>query len=59
MYHYYVLEVSLDRCHRRCSTFDDLSIRICALNKTGGVNLNIFSVITGKMNKDKSKTYFM
>lgn len=42
--------VNLDRCNGECNTFDYLSSRICALNKTDDVNLNVFSMIA-RINK--------
>lgn len=44
--------VNLDRCNGECNTFDYLSSRIFALNKTDNVNLNVFSMIT-RINKSK------
>ena len=32
----------LDKCNESCIIFDDLSSRICAVNKTKDVNLNVF-----------------
>ena len=44
--HYYALMVNLARCNGSCNTLDDLSSRICVPNKTGYVNVNVFSMIT-------------
>ena len=44
--------VNLDRCNGECNRFDYLSSRICALNKTDDVNLNVFSMIA-RINKSK------
>ena len=45
--HYYAFMVSLDRCDGSWNALDDLSSRICVPNKTGEVNLSIFSIMTG------------
>ena len=38
--------VRLDRYGGSCNAVDDTSIRICVLNKTEDVNLNVFNMIT-------------
>ena len=38
--------VILDRCNGSFNILDDLSIRICAPNKTEDLNLNLFNVKT-------------
>ena len=38
--------VILDRCNGSFNILDDLSIRICAPNKTEDLNLNLFNIIT-------------
>ena len=38
-----------------CNTLDDLHCRICVLNKTKNVNLNVFDMIT-RINKSKALT---
>ena len=38
--------VILDRCNGNCNTLDDPSGKICVLNKTEDVNLNVFSTMT-------------
>ena len=52
--------VSLDRCNGSCNPLDDLSSRICVLNKTVHVNLIVFNTIP-RINEPKNinKTYFM
>ena len=35
----------LDKCNGIYKIFNDLSSRICVLNKTEGVNLNVFNMI--------------
>ena len=45
--------VSLDRCNGKSNTFYYLSSRICVLNKTDDVNLNVFSMIT-RINESKT-----
>ena len=32
--HYYLFMVSLDRCHGKSNALDDLSSKVCVLNKT-------------------------
>ena len=58
--HYYPLMASLARCNRSFNILDDLSSRICVLNKKEDVNLNVFNMIT-KINESKAlkKTHFM
>ena len=34
---------TLDRSNGNCNTLDDPSGKICVLNKTEGVNLNVFN----------------
>ena len=50
---HYPFMVSLNRCNRSCNNFNDLSIRICVLNQTEDLNLNIFNMITG-INESKT-----
>ena len=40
--------ISLDRCDGSCNTFDYLSNRIYAPNKTKVMNLNVLNMITRK-----------
>ena len=44
---YYLFKVPLDRCVESCNTLNDLSNSVCAPNKTGGLNLSMFNMITG------------
>ena len=44
---YYQCAVNLDRCAWICNTFDDLSNKVCALNKLEELNLSLFNMITG------------
>ena len=37
---------NLDRCVGSCNTFNDLSNKVCASNKTEDLNLSIFHMIT-------------
>lgn len=55
---YYPFAVSLDRCHEICNTLDDSLGRICVSNKTEGVNLNVFNMVT-KINESKRFINFM
>ena len=54
-FHCYPFAVKLDRCFGSCNTLNDLSNKICVLNKTEELNLSIFSMITG-INKSKTLT---
>ena len=36
---------SLYRCNEKCSALDDLLSKLCVLNKTEYVNLNVFNII--------------
>ena len=42
--------VKLGRCVGSCNAVNYLSNKVCALNKTEGLNIHIFKMITGKMN---------
>ena len=42
--------VKLDRCVGSCNTLNYLSNKVCVPNKTEGLNIHIFKMITGKMN---------
>ena len=46
-FHYYTLTVKLYRCVASCNTLNNLSNKVCIPNKTGVLNLNVFSMITG------------
>lgn len=43
----YMFVVSLDGCNGSCNTYDNLSAKICVLNKTEGVNVKVFNIIVG------------
>ena len=45
---YYPFTVNLDRCVGSCNTLNYLSHRVCVPNKTEGLNLSVFNMITGK-----------
>ena len=47
---YYPYAAILDRCVGSCNTFNDLPDKVCVQNKTEYLNLNVFNMITGKMN---------
>ena len=53
--HYYSLAVNVDRCTRSCNTLNGVSDRICVLNKTEDLNLNVFNMIAG-LNESKLLT---
>ena len=38
-FHYYPFAVNLDRCMESCSTFNDLSNKVCVPNNTKDLNL--------------------
>ena len=42
-FHYYLFAVKLDRCVGRGSTLNDLSNKVCVLNKTEDLNLSVFN----------------
>ena len=52
---HYPFMISLDRGGGSCNTLDDLSSRVCILNKTEDLKLNVFDIIT-EINVDASKT---
>ena len=37
---------SLDRCNGSCNSVNDLSAKICVPNKTKGVNVKVFNMLT-------------
>ena len=45
--HYYPFAVKLDRCIGSCNTLNHLSNKACLSNKTEGLNLSAFNMITG------------
>ena len=56
--HYYPFTVKLDRCVESYNTLNDLSNRVCVLNKTEDLNIRVFNMITG-INVSKTLTYIM
>ena len=52
-FHYYLFAIKLDRCARSYNTLNDLSNKTCIPNKTEGLNLNVFNMITG-INESKT-----
>ena len=56
---HYLFMVKLDKCNGSCITFNDLSSRICVLNKAEYVNLNVFNMITGMNESKTSMKHFM
>ena len=46
-FHYYPFVVKLDRYVGSCNTLNDLSNKVCVLNKTEDLNLSMFNMITG------------
>ena len=45
-FHYYPFAVKLDRCSGSCNTLNDLPNKLCIPNKTEGLNLSVFNMIT-------------
>ena len=39
--------VKLDRCVGSCNTINDLSNKVCILNKAEDLNLSVFNMVTG------------
>ena len=50
-FHYYPFSVKLDRCAGSCNNLNDLSNKICVRNKTKDLNLSMFNMITGIINR--------
>ena len=46
-FHYCLFTVKLDRCVGSCYTLNELSNKVCILNKTEDLNLSVFNMITG------------
>ena len=53
--HYYQFAVNLERCVGSCNILNDLFNKVCVLNKTEDLNLNVFNMITG-INQSKTLT---
>ena len=51
--HYYPFAVKLDKFVASCSTFNDLSNKVCVPNRTEDLNLSVFNLITG-INESKA-----
>ena len=49
---YYGFEINWQRCTGSCNTLSDLSTRVCVLDKSEDLDLNVFNFITG-INKSK------
>ena len=47
-WHYYQFAVKLDRSLGSCITLNYLSIKVCVSNKTEGLNIHVFNMITGR-----------
>ena len=43
----YFFSVKLDTCVGSCKSLNDLSNKVCVLNKTEHLNLSMFNIITG------------
>ena len=46
-FHFYPFAVKLDRYVGSCNTLNDLSKKVCVLNKTEDLNLSVLNMITG------------
>ena len=46
-FHYYPFSAKLDRCIGSCYDINDLSNKVHVSNKTEGLNLSLFNMITG------------
>ena len=53
--HYFPFAVKLDRFIGSCNTLNDLSNKVCVLNKTEDLNLSVFNMIT-VINESKTLT---
>ena len=56
-FHYYLIEVELDRCVGSCNTINDSSNKVSIPNKTEDLNLSVFKMMTG-INESKTLTLF-
>ena len=52
---HYLFVAKLDRCTGRCNTLNKLSDKVCVPNKTEGLNLSVFNMIT-EINESKILT---
>ena len=52
---HYLFAAKLDRCAGRCNTLNKLSDKVCVPNKTEGLNLSVFNMIT-EINESKILT---
>ena len=52
-FHYYPFAVKLDTCIGNFNTLSDLSNKVCIWNKTEGLNLPVFDMITGIIHRKK------
>ena len=55
---YCPLAVHLDRCMESCNTFNDVSDKVCAQNKTEDFSLGVFNMIKG-INESKILTKYI
>ena len=54
-FHCYPVAVKLDKCVVSCNALNDLSNKVCFLNKTEDINLSVFNMITS-INESKTLT---
>ena len=52
---YYPFAVKLVRCVGSCNILSDLSNKVCVPNKTEGLSVHIFNMITGKIESKIAK----
>ena len=52
-FQFYTFAVKLGRCVGSCNTLNDLSNKVCVPNKTEGLNLSVFDIIT-EINESKA-----
>ena len=60
VFRYYPFAVKLDKCVGSSNNLNDLSNKVCVVNKTEKLNLSILNMITG-INESKTlrKSYIM
>ena len=57
--HYYLFAVKVDRCVGVNNTLNELSNKVCVPNKTEGLNIHVFNVITEQWIKNFNKRYMV
>ena len=54
-FHYYQFTIKLDKCVGSCNTLNDLSNKVCVLDKTEDLNISVLNMIT-EINELKALT---